>query len=155
MMNGNVLIKIKKTENLKTASGIVIAGVVQDMNIAEIVAIPDNRQYTTIARGDYGTPERNEDGTPKKVQRHIEFNVGDKVYMEKNFHHEYDIENRERVDHTIDVNSYNDEEDKEYDFFITHANDVMAIVPDGAIIGDGDRLGELYPAEPPKPIQQV
>lgn len=156
LLNGNVLIKIRKPgATLQTKSGIIIAGVEQDTNKAIVVDIPEERVYITTPRDQYGTPERDEHGQPLEVKRHIDFNVGDKVLMEKRFHHEYDIHHRDRIDHTISVNHLmpKDREDAEvYDYFITHADDIYGVVT--GEIGDGDLLGELYTIEPPKAIQK-
>lgn len=157
LLNGNVLIKIRKPgANLQTKSGIIIAGVEQDTNKAYVVAIPENRMYTTTPRDQYGTPERDADGKPIEVVRRIEFNPGDKVLMEKRFHHDYDFHHRDRIDHTVSVNHLlpKDRDDAGvYDYFITHADDIFGLITGD--IGDGDLLGELYPIAAPKPIQKV
>lgn len=152
LLNGNVLIKIRKpAAHLQTKSGIIIAGVEQDTNTAIVVAIPEERVYTTTPRDQYGTPERDEHGNPLEVKRRIDFNVGDKVLMEKRFHHDYDVYHRDRIDHTVPVNHHMPK-DEVYDYFITHVDDIYGIITGD--VGDGDLMGELYSIEPPKTVQK-
>lgn len=156
-LNDTIVIRFKKkADELVTASGIILPLVEQDMNLAEVVAVPDKKTYETIERGEFGTPVRNPDGTPKIVTRHIYVQPGDNVIMEKAFHHEYDRgPERHRVDHTYYLADLTNELDDGYDYFLTKHDDILAKADDGNVTGDGNVFGELFSQIPVKPIQQV
>jgi len=153
--NGNVLIRIKQNaDELVTASGIILALVEQDVNIAEVVAVPNKRLYETIDRQLDGTLIRDDEGKPKVVTRHVDVNPGDKVIMEKRFHHDYDWHHRDRIDHTFFLDELTRDKNDGYDYFLTSNDDILLTYVATEPLS-GNVFGELYSQIPPKPVTQV
>jgi hypothetical protein len=127
VLKDKVLIRIPKTSNdVLLRSGIYLAGIEQDFRLAEVVAINPQGFYF------------NERG----IKMYIEFKPGDWVILEKNFHHEYDISRRVRIDQTQLV-----DQDETHDYFITLMQDILLYtVPndDGTLTLPTDIMGELY-----------
>lgn len=150
LLHDNVLIKIKKQNNLElvTASGIVLANVEQDTNVAIIVQLPELDYYYE--------DEKQPDGTIEIKKRWIsDLNPGDAVVMEKDFHHDYDWHYRNKIDHTISVK---DIQDDEYDYYLTKYRDILGkfdSIEDVEQFGNGSVYGELYTTIAPKQIKRV
>jgi co-chaperonin GroES (HSP10) len=127
LLNGNILVRIKKTTNeYTTASGIYISGVEQDFLTAEVVQVPDEPVFF------------DKDDNLNSVEIH----AGDFVVLERNFHNKYNIAERHRIDHTILV-KYDDE----YNYYITNISDVLLVSTnddDNGIEFNTLVIGELY-----------
>jgi co-chaperonin GroES (HSP10) len=127
LLHDNILVRIKKeTNEYTTASGIYISGVEHDFVTAEIVKLPELTYY-------FGEDD-------KKLP--IDVKVGDIVVLEKNFHHVYNIESRNRIDHTFFLN-----QDEEYNYYLTKYSDILLVSTeeneDGVKL-TGPVIGTLY-----------
>jgi co-chaperonin GroES (HSP10) len=129
LLNDNIVVRIKKESNeYTTASGIYISGVEHDFLSAEVVQVPDPPFYY-------------DEETDTKL--HIDLQVGDTVVLEKNFHAVYNIEARNRVEHTVLLRS-----DDEYNYYITKYKDILLKSSDDDANGveiKGLVVGTLYP----------
>jgi hypothetical protein len=152
-MNGNIVIRFKKNyTELITASGIVLPNVEQDMNIAEVVAVPEDRKYQYKVYDTLGTPVRNEDGSIKEAFGFVTVNLGDKVVVERRQHADYEsIRDRFIIKHCVEVpETWLEGLDRDYDYFFIRFEDVL-----GTVEGDvrsNDVHGDLFPIAPPKAI---
>lgn len=144
LLNDNILVKIKKRDNyLTTKSGLIVAAAEQDSEIAEVVAIPEQDFYYKH--------EKQPDGSEKIIKCMISgLKPGDRVFMMKEFHHDYDWHYRHKIDHTVIVSEMRDEN---YDYFITRYEDILAHVDETFI--DGAVYTELFTTLDPKPVTRA
>jgi len=151
-MNGNILIRFpKKYDELETSSGIILPLVEQDINVAEVVSVPENKTYIMTAREDDGTYIRNEDGSVKEVVGHVWVEPGDKVILEKKKHADYDIRQRNVTDRTFFLDEYTRQMNDDYEYYITKSEDILVAV-EGDIPRSNDVHGYLFSQIPPKPV---
>lgn len=154
LLNDNILIRFKqKADELVTASGIILPLVEQDMNVAEVMAVPSNSRYETIQRQADGTPDRDDEGNPLVVENVIYVKVGDKVLMEKRFHHNYDWRKRDRIDHTCFLDGYTKEKNNGHDYYLTKNDDILCLWFEPETKA-GNVYGELFSQIPVKPVTQ-
>ena len=105
--NNNIIVKVLKIfDELKTKSGIILVNVEQDVNAAEVVAVPDRKTYRVEERDQWGSYVRDSDGNPKETLKEITVKPGDKILFERNFHHDYNEhdlskEGRKKIDHMV------------------------------------------------------
>jgi co-chaperonin GroES (HSP10) len=154
-INGNILIKFpKEYTNLVTKSGIVLPQASeQDINVAEVVAIPENRTYIYEVRKQDGTPIRNDDGSIKEDIGTIQVKPGDKILMEKKFHHDYDFHRRIKIDRTIEVDILNQEQE-DFIYALVKYEDILATYDNWDIIKN-EILGETFYSVEPKKVTKA
>jgi len=154
-VNGNILIKFPRDyTNLTTKSGIVLPqSSEQDINIAEVVDIPENGTYVYELRQQDGTPIRNNDGSIKEAVGTIQVKPGDKVLMEKKFHHDYDFTRRVRVDRTVEIDVLNREQ-ADFIYALVRYEDILATYDNWDIV-ENEILGETFYSVEPKKVTKV
>lgn len=146
VLNDTVLVRMARNfDEYTTESGIYIAGVEHDFLTTEVVMVNEF----------YSNPE-----TGKPID--TELVVGDKVILEKNFHHLYGMERRDRqgnlvrdrVDHLVEYG-----QDDEYNYFlITHKDILMKEVPaetPGAMASSPRIMGTFYSTMAPKKVART
>ena len=128
VLHDNILVKIKKqAKELITKSGIIITGIEQDFFIAEVVMVgPGKWQKNKNTQKDEFIPTT--------------IKVGDMVVLEKNFHHVFDIRERNRIDHTIEI----EKSDLDYDYYLTKAEDCYLKFDNPEDAKNTEVYGELY-----------
>lgn len=146
VFNSTVLVRMaRKFDEYTTESGIYIVGVEHDFLMTEVVMV--NESY----------PDQ-ETGKPIYTQ----LVAGDKVLLEKNFHHLYGMERRDRqgnlvrdrVDHLVEFG-----QDDEYNYFlIMHQDILMKEVPEGtpdAMKSSAKIMGTFYSTMAPKKVTRA
>lgn len=141
VLNDNILIKVLKEidqEEMRTSGGLWMIGIEQDVYMGQVVMC--NSHYY------------DDDG--KRVN--IQCRPGDTVVFEKNFHHVYDIQKRNRIDHTMLV----DDSKNDYNYYITKYQDIYLTETDeeeGSIQVNSARdiFGTLYSIMHKKSVNRV
>ena len=159
-MNDNILIKIKKGyDKLQTISGIILAGVDQDVMVAEVVAVPKTKVCEIEERDHWGSYVRDARGNPKMKLTHITVQPENKIIFERKFHHNYDAgisgqfsTDRPRVDHMVPLQqlSY---ADAIYDYFLIRNEDILLTLEND--IDVTIPVGELLSTMDPKPVTRA
>jgi len=129
VLHDNIVVKIKHSPaEYITKSGIFITGIEQDFFIAEIV-------LTGPGRWELNKQTEKEEFIP------ITLIPGDRVILERNFHHVYDVRRRDRVDHMLQVDRTIDDE---YDYFLVKADDCYLKLNNPADADEIEVHGEMY-----------
>jgi len=136
----NVLIKRQKqSDDIITPTNIILRNVEHDFFTGEVVDVGPGYW-------DFNKETREEEFYS------VNCSIGDFVVIEKNFHHVYNIEMRERVENCIKLNFMTDED---CEYWIVKSRDIHLKFDNKEEMDNFQVLGTLYSIIEPKPIKKL